>query len=168
MAKSTIDRPLMRQKINITPALLKKWEENYLFDIRQVIHGSLLKPEDLATIFEHKGRYFEIVGMGEGRSLMLRETRSEGVFYWECTRQFVQMKLGRFNRAFQKLPTGKTILVDMPYDNAHLHLAPKNTKRKKPIAEVVEEEEELVENEILIDNFDENIEDENQNEDFEI
>jgi hypothetical protein len=168
MAKSTIDRPLMRQKINVTPVLIKKWEDNYLFDIRQMINGSLLKPEDIGTIFEHQGRYFEIVGMGEGRALMLRETRSEGVFYWECTRQFVQMKLGRFNRAFQKTQFGKTILVDMPYENAQLHLAPKNTKRKKAVVETVEEEEEYVENEILIDNFDEDIADETQNEEFDI
>lgn len=165
MAKSTVDRPLMRQKINVSPALLKKWEELYLFDIRQMINGSLLKPEDLGTIFEHQGRYFEIVGMGEGRAIMLRETRDEGVFYWECTRHFTQMKLGRFNRAFQKTQFGKTILVDMPYDNTQLHLAPKNAKRKK--AAPIEDEEELVETEILIDTFDEEIADETSNEEFE-
>jgi hypothetical protein len=151
MAK-TNDRPLMRQKINVSPALLKKWNDEYLFDIRQMIHGSLLKPEDIGTTFEHQGRVFEIVGMGDGRSVMLRETRSEGIFYWECTRQFVQMKLERYNRAFQKLPNGKTTLVDMPYENTQLHLAPKNVKRKKAV--VVEDEEETIENEVLIDNFD--------------
>ena len=165
MAK-TNDRPLMRQKINVSPALLKKWNDEYLFDIRQMIHGSLLKPEDIGTTFEHQGRVFEIVGMGDSRSVMLRETRSEGIFYWECTRQFVQMKLERYNRAFQKLPNGKTTLVDMPYDNTQLHLAPKTVKRKKAV--VVEEEEETIENEVLIDNFDENIEDETQNQDFDI
>jgi hypothetical protein len=151
MAK-TNDRPLMRQKINVSPALLKKWNDEYLFDIRQMIHGSLLKPEDIGTTFEHQGRVFEIVGMGDGRSVMLRETRSEGIFYWECTRQFVQMKLERYNKAFQKLPNGKTTLVDMPYENTQLHLAPKNVKRKKAV--VVEDEEETIENEVLIDNFD--------------
>jgi hypothetical protein len=167
MAKTSTDKPLMRQKVNVSPVLLKKWQENYLFDIRQMINGSLMKPEDLGTTFEHQGRIFEIVGMGEGRSLMLRETRSEGVFYWECTRHFVQMKLGRFNRAFQKTQFGKTILIDMPYDNNQLHLAPKNAKRKKAAAPI-EEEEEYVDNEVLVDNFDEDIADDNQNTDFEI
>ena len=88
--KKTTDRVLMRQKINISPVLLNKWKENYLFDIRQMVHGSILEKDDLYTTFEHQERTFEIVGMGEGRSLMLRETREEGVFYWECTRQFVQ------------------------------------------------------------------------------
>jgi hypothetical protein len=151
MAK-TNDRPLMRQKINVSPALLKKWNDEYLFDIRQMIHGSLLEASDIGTTFEHQGRVFEIVGMGDGRSVMLRETRSEGIFYWECTRQFVQMKLERYNKAFQKLPNGKTTLVDMPYENTQLHLAPKNVKRKKAV--VVEDEEETIENEVLIDNFD--------------
>lgn len=165
MAKSTIDRPLMRQKVNVSPALLNKWKELYLFDIRQMINGSLLKPEDIGTVFEHQGRNFEIVGMGEGRTIMLRETREEGVFYWECTRHFTQLKLERFNRAFQKTQFGKTILVDMPYDNSQLHLAPKNAKRKK--AAPIEEEEELVQTEILIDTFDEEIADDSTNEEFE-
>jgi hypothetical protein len=160
------DRPLMRQKINVSPVLIKKWEAEYRFDIRQMVHGSLLTNEDLNTTFEHQGRTFEIVGMGEGRAIMLRETREEGVFYWETTRHFVQMKLERYNKAFQKLPNGKTILVDMPYDSAQLHLAPKNTKRRKA-APVEEVETEYDPTEIIIDELDEEIIDETTNEEFE-
>jgi len=148
----TTDRPLMRQKININPILIRKWEELYLFDIRQMVHGSLLTPEDLNTTFEHQGRVFEIVGMGEGRIVMLRETREEGVFYWECTRQFAQLKLERFNKSFEKLPNGKTTLVDMPYDPTHLHLAPKNAKRRKAVV-VEEEEKDYSEETITIDEY---------------
>ena len=154
MATKTNDRPLMRQKINVTPVLINKWVDNYKFDIRQMVHGSLLEVEDIGTKFTHQDREFEIVGMGEGRSLMLRETRAEGVFYWECTRQFVQMSLGRYVKEFIKLPNGKTILQDMAYDTNQLHLAPKNTKRRK--AAVVEEEEVVTDpTEILLETYDE-------------
>lgn len=154
MAAKPTDRPLMRQKINVTPVLINRWVDNYKFDIRQMVHGSLLEVKDIGTKFTHQDREFEIVGMGEGRSLMLRETRSEGVFYWECTRQFVQMSLGRYVQEFIKLPNGKTILQDMAYDNNQLHLAPKNTKRRK--AAVVEEEEVVTDpTEILLETYDE-------------
>lgn len=137
MATKTTDRPLMRQKINVSPVLLDKWKAEYLFDIRNLIHGSLLTPEDLGTTFIHQERTFEIVGMGNGRTVMLRETREEGVFYWETTRQFVQKSLKRFNRAFTKLPNGKTTYTYMMYEPAQLLLAPKNTKRRKPVVEEV-------------------------------
>jgi hypothetical protein len=153
MATKTTDRPLMRQKVNVSPELLEKWKAEYLFDIRHIIHGSLLTPEDLGTTFTHQERTFEIVGMGNGRTVMLRETREEGVFYWETTRPFVQQSLNRFNRAFTKLPNGKTTLTNMSYEPVQLVLAPKNTKRRKP---VVEEEEVIVtDNEIQLEVYNE-------------
>ena len=137
--KGKNDRALMRQRINATPALLKKWKDNYLFDIRHVIHGSLMQPEDLGTVFEHQERQFEIIGMGESRAIMLKETRQEGTFYWETTRHFVQLKLERFNRAFVKAPgTSKTILRDMPYEESQLLLAPMKARRGAKIEEVVD------------------------------
>lgn len=160
MAVKTTDRPLMRQKINVTPVLLDKWVANYKYDIRQVVHGSLLEVDDIGTKFTHNDREFEIVGMGEGRSLMLRETRSEGIFYWECTRQFVQMSLERYNQEFVKLPNGKTVLKDMAYENAQLHLAPKSVKRRKPVVEEVEEEIIPLTGEIILNEYDEEIEEE--------
>ena len=141
MATKTTDRPLMRQKVNVSPELLEKWNYEYLFDIRNMINGSLLKPEDIGTTFTHQERTFEIVGMGNGRTVMLRETREEGVFYWETTRYFVQQSLERFNQAFTKLPNGKTIFTNMTYEPSQLVLAPKNNRRRKP---VVEEEEVIV------------------------
>lgn len=145
--KKSTDRVLMRQKINISPVLLNKWKDNYLFDIRQMVHGSLLEKTDLYTTFEHQERTFEIVGMGEGRSLMLRETRSEGVFYWECTRQFVQMKLERYNQEFLKVEgSGKTRLSPIPYTESELLLAPLKARRGRRPAET---EDENIEDETL-------------------
>lgn len=137
--KGKNDRALMRQRINVTPTLLQKWKDNYIFDIRNVVHGSIMENEDLGTIFEHQERSFEIIGMGESRAIMLKETRSEGIFYWETTRHFVQLKLERFNRAFVKATgTSKTILRDMPYDESQLLLAPMKARRGAKVEEVVD------------------------------
>lgn len=139
MKRKANERPLMRQKVNVSPALLKKWEDNYLFEVRQIIHQIPLEREHLNKTFEHQERTFEIIGMGEGRSIMLRETRAEGTFYWECTRHFAEMKLGLFNREFVKAPgTSKTVLQQMPFEENQLLLAPLKPSRKK--VEVVEEE----------------------------
>jgi len=162
MAKST-DRPLMRQKINVTPTLLKKWEANYHFHNRQVMTPSLMKTEDIGLTFEHQGRTFEIVGMGESDSIILRETREEGVFYWECTRKFVQFKLERFNRIFQKLPNGKTTLVNIPYEEIQLLLAPKGRKRAKKQED--EDTEDIITDEFeRIENYVDEIADESETE----
>jgi hypothetical protein len=139
MKKGKNDRALMRQRINVSPALLNKWVENYLFDIRHIIHGSLLKAEDIGTKFEHQERTFEIVGMGESRAVMLREVREEGTFYWETTRHFVQMKLERFNQEFVKASgTSKTVLRDLPYDVNQLLLAPVKASRKAKVEENID------------------------------
>ena len=137
--KGKNDRVLMRQRINATPALLKKWKDNYLFDIRHVIHGSLMKVEDLGTVFEHQERQFEIIGMGESRAIMLKETHPEGIFYWETTRHFVQLKLERFNKAFIKAPgTSRTTLQNMSYEENQLLLAPMKARRGAKVEEVVD------------------------------
>jgi hypothetical protein len=158
------ERQLMRQKINISDILIESWKSNYLHDIRHMIHPSLMKEEDLGTIFEHQGRTFEILGMSIGGSIMLRETREEGVFYWECTRQFVQLKLERYNREFFKI-NGKLMTRDIPYPEIKLYLAPLNRKLKKE--ELVddgytdENEDELMETEIqyVEDDYDNESED---------
>lgn len=167
MSTKTTDRPLMRQKLNVTPTLLEKWNYEYLFDIRNMINSSLLTPEDIGTKFTHNERTFEIIGMGNGRTIMLRETREEGVFYWESTRHFVQLSLGRYNRAFTKLPNGKTIFTDMVYEPSQLVLAPKNIKRRKPVVE--EEEVIATDDEIQLEVYndqDSDITDETENELF--
>lgn len=132
------ERPLMRQRVNASPALLNKWVENYKFDIRHIIHGSILEVSDLGTTFEHQDRIFEIIGMAESRLIMLKETNELGTFYWECTRHFTQMKLERYNQAFVYIDgTKKSQLVDMAYDMNQLLLAPLKTRRKiKPIEEI--------------------------------
>ena len=165
MATKATERSLMRQRVNVSPVLLNHWQNMYLFDIRNVVHGSLMKPEDLGTTFEHQGRTFEIVGMGESRLIILRECREEGIFFWECTRHFVQMKLERYNQQFIHVEgTKKSQLVPMSYDNNQLFLAPLKTRRKaKPIGEieVLEEVEDEFEN---IDDYE--VEDENANSSF--
>jgi hypothetical protein len=164
MKRKANDRPLMRQKVNVTPVLLKKWEDNFLFDIRHIIHASPLEKEHLNKTFEHQERTFEVVGMGEGRSVMLREVRPEGTFYWECTRHFVEMQFGLFNREFVKAPgTKKSILRDMPFEESQLLLAPLKPSRRK--AAVVEEE--VIEDEFeQLENYEDEIVDESQNDLF--
>jgi hypothetical protein len=163
MAKTT-DRPLMRQKIRVSSVLLNKWEKEFLFDCRHIVHGSLLEPTDLGAEFTHQDRKFQIAGMGEGRNVMLREIREEGIFYWECTRHFAQLMLGRLNKEFKKTTSGKTILVDMPYDTVQLHLPPKNTRGRKP--KVEEKEIDTMEDEFV--EYDDNqVADESANSEFE-
>jgi hypothetical protein len=132
------ERLLMRQRVNATPALLKLWVDNYKFDIRNIIHGSLLKVEDIGTTFEHQERTFKIIGMGESRLVMLEEITEEGTFHWECTRHFVQLKLERYNQEFVYFEGHKkSQLIDMSYDMNQLLLAPlKNRRKIKPIEEI--------------------------------
>jgi hypothetical protein len=146
MAKSrTTDRPLMRQKVNITESLMKKYKDNYFFHIRQLIHSSFMKPEDLYTTFEHQERVFEIIGLTDSDTMMLRECREEGVFFWECQRYFVQMKLGRFNSAFDKENStrGNSIWIPMEYTQAQLLLPPKPRKRRRKVTEEEHNQEEV-------------------------
>lgn len=159
------ERQLMRQKINVSDVLIESWKANYLHDIRHMIHPSLMKPEDIGTTFEHQGRTFEILGMSIGGSLMLRETREEGVFYWECTRQFVQLKLERFNQEFFKIK-GKLMTRDISYPEVKLYLAPLNRKLKKeeePVDdrytdEYYEEDESVEKVSFVEDSYDDEIE----------
>jgi hypothetical protein len=165
MKRKPNDRPLMRQRVNVSPTLINKWKENYLFDIRHVIHQLPLEKEHLGQTIEHQDRTFEILGMGESRSIMLKETRPEGIFYWECTRQFVQMKLGLFNKEFVNLPNGKTTLKDMPYSDTELLLAPLKATRKAKSTE--DETEETPSNEFeQIEEYQDEIADESQNDLF--
>jgi hypothetical protein len=154
------ERVIMRQKINITDALIEQYVKYYREDIRHLIHPSLMKMEDIGTTFEHQNRTFEIVGMTFGGTLMVRESREEGVFYWECTRQFVQMKLGRFNQEFFKV-MGKLQTREIGYPENKYYLAPLNMKPKK------EEEEEIVqqneEQPELVSYQDDNYDEENEN-----
>jgi len=160
MKRKTNDRPLMRQRVNVTETLINKWVENYLFDIRHVIHQIPLEKEHLNQTFEHQGRTFELIGMGESRSIMLRETRSEGTFYWECTRQFVQMKFGLFNKEFVSVAgTSKTILKDLPYSETELLLAPLKVSRRKSEKE---EETETVNEFEQIEDYEDELADEQQ------
>jgi|NOAtaT_7_FD_contig_41_865726_length_1148_multi_3_in_0_out_0_3 hypothetical protein len=163
MKRKANDRPLMRQRVNVSEVLINKWKENYLFDIRHVIHQIPLEKEHLNQTFEHQGRTFELIGMGEGRTLMLRETRTEGTFYWECTRQFVQSKFGLFNKEFVSVAgTTKTILRDLPYSETELLLAPLKVSRKK--ATVEETEEPVNEFEQIEDYEDELVDEQQENE----
>jgi hypothetical protein len=132
------ERQIMRQKVNVSDVLIESWKANYLHDIRNLIHPSLMEKEDLGKTFEHQGRTFEIVGMSTGGTLMVRETREEGIFYWECTRQFVQMKLQRFNKEFYKL-LGKLQTRMISYPENKLFLAPLNKRAKKEEEEVIDD-----------------------------
>lgn len=124
------ERQLMRQKVNISEVLIESWKANYLHDIRNMIHPSMMEETDLGTTFEHQNRHFEIIGLTISGTLMLRETREEGIFYWEATRSFVQMKLGRLNKEFYKV-AGKLQTREIPYQESKLYLAPLNHRIKK-------------------------------------
>lgn len=147
------ERSIMRQKINITDALIEQYKRYYIEDIRHLIHPSLMEEKDIGEKFIHNNREFEILGMTFGGNLMVRETREDGVFYWECTRQFVQMKLGRFNKEYFRA-AGKLQSRVIPYPENKYYLMPLNMKPKKE-----EEETEYVQSEfdpILVDKIDDN------------
>ena len=63
-------------------------------------------------------------------TVMLRETREEGIFYWECTHPFVQMKLGRFVQELYNIK-GKVQTRSIPYSDSKMYLPPLNIKPKK-------------------------------------
>jgi hypothetical protein len=83
---------------------------------------------------------------------MLRETREEGVFYWECTRQFVQMKLERYNQEFLTVEgSSKTILSPIAYNDSELLLAPLKARRGRRPAET--EDEVNTEESVYVENY---------------
>jgi hypothetical protein len=140
------EKVIMRQKVNVNDALLKSWVDNFLFEHRQIINPSKLTEEDLGLVFEHKDRHFEIIGMSSSGTVMLRETREEGIFYWECTRFFVQMKLARFVQEFYKIK-GKLQTRSIAYPEPKMYLSPLNVKPKKeeePEEDLNEEISEMV------------------------
>jgi hypothetical protein len=140
------EKQLMRQKVNATDTLINRWQEYYMDDIRHIIHASMMRPEDLGKTFEHQERTFEIIGMTLSKTIVLRETRSEGIFYWECTRHFVQMKLGRFNEEFYQVPKKKRLLTrEIPYANYQMYLPPLNKRIKVETLEPEIDEVESVE-----------------------
>jgi hypothetical protein len=137
---------LMRQKINVTPDMIFHWKRCMDINLRCLITKHLLTQKDYGNTFVHQDRTFQIVGMGEGRNVMLRETRDEGVFYWECTRHFVQMKLGRFNEEFYQVPKKKRLLTrEIPYANYQMYLPPLNKRIKVETLEPEIDEVESVE-----------------------
>jgi hypothetical protein len=154
------ERIIMRQKTNVTDVLIEQYKHYYLEDIRHLIHPSLMTPEDIGVKFTHNDREFEILGMTFGGALMVRETREEGEFYWECTRPFVQMKLGRFNKEYFRA-AGKLQTRVIAYPENKYYLMPLNMKPKKEEqeAEYVQEELEPVLIDYKEDNYDESIED---------
>ena len=50
---------LMRQKVNVTPGIVKSWEDEFRFFHRQPVHVSLLSVEDLTKTFTHQDREFD-------------------------------------------------------------------------------------------------------------
>jgi hypothetical protein len=138
------EKQLMRQKVNVTEPLIRLWQEYFMDDIRSIIHASLMQPDDIGKTFEHQNRTFEIVGMTISKTIVLREIREEGTFYWECTRHFVQMKLERFNEEFYSVPKKKRMSTRLiPYQDHQMFLPPLNKRVK---TETLEREIEEVEN----------------------
>jgi hypothetical protein len=131
-------RELMRRKINSDSAELhKKWVELYRLELRQPIHASLLKEEDLDQHFEHQGRTFQIKGLTIAGTVMLYEPQFDA--YWEATRHFVQMKLDRWNQEFRRI-AGTTQLRTIPYPEHKLFLPPIKKQRGPAKPEPVEDE----------------------------
>lgn len=138
MAKN--DRPLMRQKVNVSETLIQSWKRNMNHELRQVIHAPLLEMEDYGKSFEHQERTFEIFGMTDNGHMMLREMVDGEPFYWECTIHFVQMKLGRFNHEYITVNGIKTTR-QMDYEVHKLLLPPQKATRKKAVEEEEPEQE---------------------------
>ena len=159
------DRDLMRQKCNASPVLLKHWEDNYLHYHRNVIHGSLLKTEDLGIEFEFKDRKFKTIGMTSIWTMMLQEIREPGKepIYWECTRHFVQYCLGRKIQEFFKIK-GKVHLRPMDYSTVQLYLPPISVLKKMKIEK---DEDEIKETQPKFEIFQEDVAKDDYNNEYE-
>jgi len=136
---TTNSRPLMRRKVNVNETLIQYWKKLMGIELRHLVHAPLLEMEDYGLAFEHQGRTFEIFGMTENGHMMLREMVEGEPNYWECTRHFVQMKLGR---KYVKWVTiaGISTTIPMDYETTRLLLPPQRATRRKAVAEEEEVE----------------------------
>jgi hypothetical protein len=132
---------LMRQKINVSPIMLFEWKRNMEFNLRCLIHKHLLSKNDYQSEFIHQGRTFTIVGMTEMEHVIVEEIFEGEKYYWECTAEFAQMKLGRFYTEW-KIINGIRIAVNAPYEDRKLYLPINRIQRKKK--EEVEETEDPI------------------------
>jgi len=144
------ERDLMRQKVNVTPALIQKWSENMDYNLRNLIHAELLTPEDRGRTFVHQDREFTIIGMTENDYMVLSEQYEGNTVYWVCTTAFVQMKLGLFYSEWKEV-AGKIIPIEKPYETSRLLLPNNKTIRKK------KEDEEIVEDEVEMEEYVEDV-----------
>jgi hypothetical protein len=135
---------LMRQKVNVSPIMLFEWKRYMEFNLRSLIHKHLLSMDDYEKEFEHQERTFKIVGMTEMEHVILEETIDGENFYWECTSEFVQLKLSRFYTEW-KIINGIRVPFNALYDNRKLHLPINRLHRKKKEEEPVIEEEPIME-----------------------
>jgi len=122
-------RPLMRQKVNIQTEQFTDWKNQLSIHLRNVINDSYMTLDDIGNKFIHKEREFEILGMSQAGTVMLKEIFEGETYYWECARKFVQMKLKRFNKRFAKTP-GSPVLLEIPYEETDLLLPPRPRKRR--------------------------------------
>jgi len=139
MATIPSSKPLMRQKVNVNETLIQYWKKLMTHELRNLVHAPLLEMEDYGLAFEHQNRTFEIFGMTENSHMILREMMDGEPYYWECTRQFVQMKLGRKNGRFITV-AGQTTTIPMDYEIGRLYLPPIRATRRKAVAEEEETE----------------------------
>jgi hypothetical protein len=134
---------LMRQKINVSSIMLFEWKRNMEINLRSLIHKHLLSMDDYGIEFEHQDRKFTFIGMTETEHAIVEETIEGEKYYWECTAEFVQLKLNRFYTEW-KIINGIRVPFNALYENRKLYL-PINRIHRKKKEEVVEEEEPLME-----------------------
>jgi hypothetical protein len=137
---------LMRQKINVSPIMLFHWKKAMDINLGCLITKHLLTQKDYGNTFDHQDRTFKIIGMTESDNVILEESVNEEKFYWECTADFVQLKLGRFYTEY-KMINGIRVPFNALYENRKLHLPVNRMYRKKKEDEetVVEEQEPIME-----------------------
>lgn len=128
------EKPLMRQKVNLTSKFLQSLKSNFLHMVRNVINSHLLKPEDLGAKFVLDDREFKLIGATQSGTMMLEEIYNGVSIYWECSRNLVQFKLDRFYTEFKKIDNC-IANVKKDYDLAKLALPIQKTVKKEKVVE---------------------------------
>lgn len=144
------EKDFMRRRVNVTPALLRHWQDLFKLNHRNILHESLLEMEHLGQTFEYQGRTFELIGMTIASNMMIREIIDGAPSaYWECTRAFVQRSFGIFNEVNRKgvweiKPYSKDSMFLPPIQKIH-HLQKKkaieNEQKERDEPEMVEFQE---------------------------
>lgn len=121
----------MKQRVNITPQILENWQKEFKRQTSAIISKFLLKEKHLGQKIpfieeDESVRYFTIMGMTDQEHIILEEELNGTIFYWECTYQLTQFKLGLYNKSYEEREDS----VEIPYTDSQLHLNTRNRKTR--------------------------------------